>query len=188
MDSDPRADLFKLDSFSVDGFPCRRLGPLPYLRGVRFAAGTPITATVPLLRLTLEATAPSTDDPNHDKSDHGLVVPDFFGANEEMPIISKRMLAVLKAQADNYVVYPVALIDEESGREIDSHVAINVLGVVPDEQWCVDSSAIGPLRMFRMASYKLWVVDASIRQALIAAGIDTLRFRSLKGCAGKGDE
>ena len=174
MDAAPREDLFKLDSFSTDGHPCRWIATKPRT-DASWTSGEHITVELPELRFTLRPILPQVD--------HGPTMADFFKVG--VPLVSKAFVAALRAAAvENFQTFPAIIHDPVANQDLDTHVAINVLGTVPHEEWRVDSKAIGARQMFRLAEWEEWIVTDALRAAL-SGSIHTLRFRSLRECAGR---
>jgi len=174
MDAAPREDLFKLDSFSTDGHACRWLAKKP-MTDVSWTSGEPITAALPELRYTLEPILP--------QDDHGPTMPDFFKVS--VPLVSRAFVDALRAAGvTSFQTFPAIVHDPITCQDLATHVAINVLGTVPHKEWCVDSKAIGGRQMFRLAEWEEWIVTDALRGAL-SRSIHTLRFRSLRDCAGR---
>jgi hypothetical protein len=115
-----------------------------------------------------------------------------------LPLMTKRLhSALLAAGVSNLDIYPVVLTDSLTGTERDDYVAFNIIGLiaaadmqvtqfVPGSEKMIsadidslvidENKARGAL-MFRLAeAVNAIIVHDSVKQAIEAAGIDTLSF------------
>lgn len=126
--------------------------------------------------------------------------------NSPLPLMTKRLHQILlDAGVANLDVYPAELTDPKSGRVFDHYVAFNLIGLVaaadlgqsvfraPDgplvsvdfDSLVIDANKTRGALMFRLAeAVNGIVVHESIRQAVEATDIDTLRFTDPKDWVG----
>jgi hypothetical protein len=132
------------------------------------------------------------------------VVPGYEGIIAELftvpvPLMTRRLLAVLRAAGvDNIDAYDAVIRDNATGKSYTDHVAFNLIGAVAAadlertltspyssrnliardiDALVVSETAANGLLMFRLAeSVNAILVHDSLKQAVEAAGIDTLSF------------
>lgn len=173
-----------------NGTPRRWLGDWPYIEGVSFWRGAPITKPVP----TPIACALKPLD--EDDADHGEAMPSILGT--VIPLFRDDLIEALRAcGADNIDYLPATVLDPDNGRTFDNYKAANIIGLVaaadlsqsrftahgaPIIDVDFDSLVIDPakargLPIFRLAeSTNTIVVSEALSQALQSRGFTDIGF------------
>jgi len=180
---------FVLDRFWAK-HPARWISKRPFL-DVDFDEGAHFDAPIPTpLEIAL-------DPHNRNLSDQGPEMPAYFKGR--IPILRDDLVEVMRgAGVDNLDVYPVRLLDPDSGRTYDNYKAVNIIGLIAAadmgqsqatvhtggpvidvdfDRLVVDETRTGGALIFRLAeSTNVILVHERLRDRILAAGFTELEF------------
>lgn len=178
--------------------PGRWVDEYPFLKGVRFTRGSPITVPVPQpLEIRLKPLDPDADD-------HGPEIPEYLQGR--IPLFRRDLVdAMVAAGVDNLELYDAVLVDPDDGARHDTHRAVNIIGTIAAadmaqsaatvhtggpvidvdfDSLVVDESRTGGALLFRLAeSTNAILVHERLRDALLAAGFRNIAFYDPKDVA-----
>ncbi len=103
--------------------PGRWVGEYPFVKGLRWTRGSRFTEPVPVpLSFTLKPL-------NRNAEDHGPEIPEYLQGR--VPLFRQDLVSALfEIGVDNLDLYDALLIDPDNGKQIPSHKAVNIIGVV----------------------------------------------------------
>jgi hypothetical protein len=179
---------FVLERFWVK-HPARWISKRPILK-TKFNMGRSFSEPLPLLEIAL-------DPHNPELSDQGPAMPAYFKGR--IPFFRDDLLDVIaQAGVDNVDVYPVRIVDPDSGQTYDNYKAVNIVGLVSAadmaasaatvhpggpvidvdfDRLVIDESRTGGALIFRLAeSTNIILVHERLRDRIVAAGFTELEF------------